>query len=277
MPARAQPENAATISKKQTFRIYDVLEPRKLRTSARKQIDRERAPGLWIFPWVMAPSGKFERAYPRTNLLGLPAELRQRILYESFNLNELGKGGVRQWGLRRGLSVTAKAAKNKLRREQAKALNTTLTPLESHFITMLGQRVIELRCVSQLIRLDMDHVRKVWQRELEEILELRAPKHSLVGDERILTNDLTALNKGWKGAVIKAKKHGRFGKRPSKCWRCNERHEDGDPVCPMAREDPEQWHRLTTKVGGRRGGVRAKLNIPGDEGGVRRQLGVWRL
>jgi hypothetical protein len=137
MPARAQPEDAATISKKQTFRIYDVLEPRKLRTSARKQIDRERAPGLWIFPWVMAPSGKFERAYPRTSLLGLLAELRQRILYESFNLNELGKGGVRL-GIRRGLSVTAKAAKNKLRREQAKALNTTLTPLESHFITMLG-------------------------------------------------------------------------------------------------------------------------------------------
>jgi hypothetical protein len=111
----------------------------------------------------------------------------------------------------------------------------------------------------------MDHVRKVWQRELEEILELRAPKHSLVGDERILTNDLTALNKGWKGAVIKAKKHGRFGKRPSKCWRCNERHEDGDPVCPMAREDPEQWHRLTTKVGGRRGGVQPSSIFQGTK------------
>jgi hypothetical protein len=250
---------------KQTFRIYDVLEPRKLRKSARKQIDRERAPGLWIFPWVMTPSGKFERAYPRASLLGLPVELRQRILYEAFDSNELGKGGVRQWRLRQGLSVTAKAAKNKLRQEQEKALNKTLTPLQSHFITMVGQRFIELRCVSQLIRLDMDYVRKVWQRELVEQLKLRASKDSLVGDERILTNDLTALNKGWKGAVIKAKKHGRFGKRPSKCWRCNERHEDGDPVCPMAREDPKQWHRLTTKVGGRRGGVQPRSIFQGKK------------
>jgi hypothetical protein len=151
--------------------------------------------------------------------------------------------------------MRGKAARKNLERKQEKALNTTLTPFQSHYITILGRRIMELRCVSQLVRLDMDYVRKVWQREMEEILELRAPKHSLVGNDLILTNDLTALNEGRNGAVIKAQKHGRFGRHPSKCWRCNERHEDGDPVCPIAREDPEQWHRLTTKVGGRRGTV----------------------
>jgi hypothetical protein len=33
----------------------------------------------------------------------------------------------------------------------------------------------------------------------------------------------------------------------------------------MAREDPEQWHRLTMKVGGRRGGVQPSSIFQGKK------------
>jgi hypothetical protein len=47
-------------------------------------------------------------------------------------------------------------------------------------------------------------------------------------------------------------------KKPSKCWYCTERHFGNDPVCPIARSDPEKWVRFTKKVGGWRGKVQGQ-------------------
>jgi hypothetical protein len=33
------------------------------------------------------------------------------------------------------------------------------------------------------------------------------------------------------------------------CWKCEDRHFDGDSVCPMAKYDPERWQQLTKKKG----------------------------
>jgi hypothetical protein len=44
--------------------------------SARKQIERERAPSLWIFPGDGKKNLAVIRVNPRASFLGLPTELR---------------------------------------------------------------------------------------------------------------------------------------------------------------------------------------------------------
>jgi hypothetical protein len=60
--------------------------------------------------------------------------------------------------------------------------------------------------------------------------------------------------------VKKGKKH-RW--RPSKCWLCEKRHPQGDPVCPMERRDPEGWKEKTKFIGDKEEVFAPKIVIAG--------------
>lgn len=70
------------------FCIENHHEPRTLKRAARKELDRERAPKLWIYPFKDLGHST-GRMYPRASLLGLPTELRQQIVYMSYPMEEL--------------------------------------------------------------------------------------------------------------------------------------------------------------------------------------------
>lgn len=64
---------------------------RTLRPPVHRRLARERAPQLWKRPWVSDPAWRSGRTYPPASLLGLPAELRQQILYLSWDMQETKK------------------------------------------------------------------------------------------------------------------------------------------------------------------------------------------
>ena len=55
---------------------------------------------------------------------------------------------------------------------------------------------------------------------------------------------------GKKGVVIEGKERGASIRRPGKCWRCMERHYNYDTLCPMARDDPKRWDKLSKRMRG---------------------------
>jgi hypothetical protein len=72
----------------------DPEELRTLTTASRKKIQRENTRRLWIFSGdkFVYSSRKKAKLYPQASFLGLPAELRQEILYRSYSLEDLENG-----------------------------------------------------------------------------------------------------------------------------------------------------------------------------------------
>ncbi|RYO09422.1 hypothetical protein AA0119_g984 [Alternaria tenuissima] len=249
---------------RQSFRINNAFEWRTLRKSARHQIARDRATRLWIYPWITDPTGRFKRHYPEASLLGLPIELRQNIIYKAFDMTELSDM-VKQPGKKgKKLAAQTKVIERELRQRRDKSLGIRMTQFESDSITMLHRRIGDFCCVSELIQTDMEYVGKLWKRDLDEQLEwqfpapLRLPKDPVVCDSRGRMMNQTGMarnSKRLEGKLVKVKRPGKHAGRPPKCWRCEERHFDGDLVCPMARYNSEQWQQLSKKMGGWRNAI----------------------
>lgn len=124
------------------LRIETLTPSRTLRRSAREQLERERAPRLWIWPWISDPTYRFGRVYARASFLGLPSELRQQILYESLDREELEwapKEAKMEENTRMNLTMQVTARRGDLRREKAVRLSSSLS--EVKLSTGLGRQI----------------------------------------------------------------------------------------------------------------------------------------
>jgi hypothetical protein len=240
---------------------------RTLKRAARKQIERERAPSLWIFPADGKRNLARSRVYPPATLLGLPTELRQNILRMSYSIEDLQDdvAAIGQEDKKKAKRLDwAKAVSPILIDKMGKAMLAKfgLRSHECELIIALGRMISLLSCVSPLIHQDMYYVGKRWHIDLEKYLDhdhlrIHEPKPKVIPAEfEWLFNPgvgLLAPPKK-KSQVVKLK--GRLSKpkvRPRKCWYCTERHFGDDPVCPMARYDPKRWQQMTEEVSGKRG------------------------
>ncbi|EFQ92748.1 hypothetical protein P3342_000709 [Pyrenophora teres f. teres] len=240
---------------KKKSRIYNQVEPRTLRKSARKQLKLERSRSLRISPWMVDPDYRLGQTYPKASLLGLPTELRQRIFYQASGMQELKTRA-------RTVCPTQQHMKNVRRSQEARqrGMDNADTELERYqikHIMAIRRRVGEFSCVSALIRRDMEYVKRLWLRDLVDyfMLQDEKSKHAIEDAWAIKRNDRSLNLKGKEGKVVKAKQRRASIKRPGKCWRCMERHSTYDAVCPMARHDPERWQKLTKRMGGWRPSV----------------------
>jgi hypothetical protein len=242
---------------------------RTLKRSARTQLDRERGPSLWIMPWngSKQPEVAGGRTFPRASLLGLPPELRQEILYQSCQVKEL-KADARTHYTKTPCRVKRTMASRGQNRPDSDLLaKFNLNTREGELVAMLSKKVGTLCRTSPLIRQDMEYVCKRWQFELEKLLNRDLPfrlyksklPKILEGMQWLHTPSVTAaLRARHEENVINGKDRRGSTKRPQKCWYCTERHYGIDPVCPMARQSPENWRQMTKVVGGRRGRKAAK-------------------
>jgi hypothetical protein len=240
---------------------------RTLKRAARKRIERERAPSLWIFPGDGRRNLAGIRAYPPATLLGLPTELRQNILRMSYSIEDLQDdvAAIHQEDKKRAKRLDwAKAMSPILIDKMGKAMLTKfgLRSQECKLIIALGRKISLLSCISPFIHQEMHYVGKRWHIDLKKYLEhdhlrIHQPKPKVIpaGFEWLFNPGVgpLALPKK-KSQVVKLK--GRQSKqkvRPWKCWYCTERHFGDDPVCPMARYDPKRWQQMTKEVSGKRG------------------------
>lgn len=192
-------------------------------------------------PWISEPTFRLGSGLglpcPAASLLGLPAELRQKVLSSVLDVRAL-------------VETTAKSmAAPKQRDSCAEAV---------------GSVVASLSCVSPLVRCDMTHVRKVWRRQLDAVLVEAgsrgaggpAQRRAVQDEDEDKTLAVSAGVGQWSksegrrkgGLVLEAKEVAQCQGRRQKCWRCGERHGAGDEVCAMARRQPERWMRLTKAV-----------------------------
>ena len=251
------------------------FELRTLKRSARKQLEEERAPQLWIFPWMdmVHLGGDRGRIYPHASLLGLPTEIRQEILHMSYSMEELEYDTI---VFKQKHREVARHHKGKQATWQKAVLEQLqMRPHEGDLVTILSRRIASLSQVSPIIRDEMKRVSKRWQTDLEMHLDrqlqlsLSAPKLPVVAegyDWLFAPDPAQPTPKKKRGEVIKAKNlvSGRRV-RPPKCWYCTERHPNFDPICPPARRNPEQWEKMTKKVGGWRGKSRRKPTFKGEK------------
>jgi hypothetical protein len=190
-------------------------------------------------------------------------ELRQQILQEVFDTEVLKNMVAQRKKIHRRLTVVEMRARDRLKQLQERGLKMTLTPIQSDYITVLGERVRELRSVSPLTYQDMEYVKGLWQRKLKRHLELQS------GSVSAATYDIPIARNAWmwrtEGRVIEGEYHVKPEKRPHRCWYCMERHWNYGPVCPMERDDPTSWWRLTKKVGGWRARVQPRPTIRGKK------------
>jgi hypothetical protein len=190
---------------KQGFAIANTVDERTLRTAARHQIVRDSTVRLWIYPWIMAPTGPSRRSNPKASLLGIPAEIRQTILYEAFDMTELSKmvEHVKNKGKRAAAQTRAREQRLRLRRERV--LGMTISQFESDSITMLYRRIADFCCVSHVLRTDMEYVGELWKKDLEKSLGwqftalLKLPK-----DPTMATAHIPKRQKG-KGLKVKGR------------------------------------------------------------------------
>lgn len=252
---------------KERLRINVPVQLRTLKRSARKQLDKERAPSLWVLPWHESNQLGVGRVYPLASLLGLPSELRHKILYRSYRVEELKAEAKATYAKKPGRAKRAMASGGQQRLDCELLAKFNLTTREGELVATLSTKVGILCRTSPLIRQDMEYICKWWQEDLEELLgrdlafHLHRPKFPKVPEEMewLHTPSIAvALRAEGEGNVIKGKQRGGKRKRPQKCWYCTERHYGIDPVCPMVREDPNKWKEMTRKLGGRRGGKAAK-------------------
>ncbi|EAT89543.2 hypothetical protein HBH56_016250 [Parastagonospora nodorum] len=249
------------------FRIEYFHEPRTLKRAARKELERERAPQLWIYPFKDLGHSA-GRIYSRASLLGLPTELRQQILYMSYPMVELERD-LSAFILTRKRKNQLKWASTSepvrvIKMEQHLRIKFGLNDHEADVVAVISRRIGALSLISPLIAREVKYVCAQWKGDLDKHLGhelhlcLDAPRFPIVpeGMEWLLTPSFTTPpSKKKTGKVVQATKLNETKKRPMKCWHCTERHFGKDPVCPMARSDPEKWQKMTKKLGGRRGKV----------------------
>ncbi|KAI4947238.1 hypothetical protein J4E91_006588 [Alternaria rosae] len=193
----------------------------------------------------MAPTGRFRHSYPKASLLGLPSEIRQQIIYEAFGMTELRR--MVEYTENKGALAAARTKEkaHKLKQRRETALGIPISQFESDCITMLHRRVADFCCVSHFLHADLEYVRKLWKKDLGKSLKWQFSAPLKLHKARTLST--AHIPKRIKGKVVKVKGPGKHAKRPPKCWKCEERHFDRDPVCPMARYDLEKWRRLTKR------------------------------
>jgi hypothetical protein len=169
------------------MRIAHSQPQRTLKRSARKYLERERTVRLWMAPWVTDLFWRSKRiTYPDASLLGLPAELRQQILYEAMDMKELDRTAIEAKEVRPdGQEIRDDELWNSSTRAQMTEAITSgrtlarlqLTPREGNLIERLYRRIGELCCVSPVTRLDMVVVRTLWQRDLNRHLNSQYTVH----------------------------------------------------------------------------------------------------
>ncbi|KAJ4374781.1 hypothetical protein N0V83_001857 [Neocucurbitaria cava] len=261
-------------SGKSHVKINTATQLRTLKASERKKLERQREPLRQMMPWVHDPSYRsHERVYYRATFLGLPSELRQKILYQSVHVASLGPGVDAEIEMRRDTVRTQPFKDDR----HGMLCDGQLSMLEMEnwdwadpvvaLPTLLNARIGSLCTVAPLIRLDMQYVRKLWQKDLDEHIarelqqkqKAQAAAHAVIAEAEGVTHYSELLRRTQKqrepnevkGRVSRQQPGVR--RRPYKCWYCTKRHKDGDPVCPLARSDPEAWEKMTKKIGGWRG------------------------
>jgi hypothetical protein len=261
------------------IRIDVTHELRTLKRSSRKQLERERAPGLWIFPRDSENLGG-NGVHPPASLLRLPPELRQEIVYMSYNIDELEREVTLlrpenqerakrlEWFDSMSRMVPGKMGK-------AMLAKFDLRSREGELVTLLSRRVGILCRVSPFLWRDMSYVTKRWQADLEKHIGRKQDFliHTLKcqtitgGYGWLYAPDFGPLApKTKKSQVVHVDQRQSQKKvRPRKCWYCTERHFGDDPVCPMARYDPKRWQQFTKKVGGWRGKESATSTFRGEK------------
>ncbi|KAL1606291.1 hypothetical protein SLS60_003693 [Paraconiothyrium brasiliense] len=204
---------------------------RTLRTTPRKAV-RKATDARYIHPWIQnnAAFRLQECVRPTASLLGLPREIRQKILDLCSSFAEEDIPGTqiywsRWWSAR---------------------------------WRMLRARIGELSCVSPVLRVDMAYVGAQWKKQLRlEEEEMRARKEELRRPN--LRRHQAHNTPYWrklereKGQVVEVKRRKKESKRKRspKCWYCVERHPKGgniafeDPVCPMERRAEAKWFEET--------------------------------
>jgi hypothetical protein len=182
-----------------------------LKRGARKALHKKNAPYLWISPWTKDPFFRYEpRVYPVASLLGLPAELRQKILLltrDPVDLKGCTLGDLTDWA---------------------------------------GN----LSCVSPMLRLSMLYVRQVWLKEkvtLESLQPIIKRTYGLEVLQDLNVGRSLRRDRCIRGFEMKARSR-KKRRRDAKCWHCEERHISKNPTCPLARENPSLWKQLTRPV-----------------------------
>jgi hypothetical protein len=261
-----------------TIRIDATHELCTLKRSAKKRLEQERLPKLWIFPGDGNTRLGGTGAQVSNSVLRLPTELRQDVLYMSYSVEELERdvATVCSEDQKRGTRLDWSIAMSpKLLQDMGKAMRAKfgLRSREGVLVAMLNQKISEMCRVAPKFHQDMAYVAKRWHADLEEYVErnqLRVDKPKVLvvpeGYHRLHAPDVGPLGPNKKDSrVIKLnEQHSKKKIRPRKCWYCTERHFGDDPVCPMARIDPKGWNQLTRKVSGRRGQRCAELTFHGE-------------
>lgn len=214
--------------------------------------------------------------------MGLPAELRQQILYETCNVKKLGGPDSEIIPPATSSSHGENNFVGMFKGVRGKELKAPhLNARERALLSLLGKKIGLLCAVCPTIREDMNFVAKRWDQELEVLLHLSTGAG--LGMLPIAKAGLPAERTRWLqsnrlGVKVvgdeKEKKGTMEGKvrevkgrkaRPRKCWNCTERHRDGDPMCPAARRDPAKWRKLTKKVRGKKDYVGASSIFRGKK------------
>jgi len=194
----------------------------------------------------MAPTDRLQQTYPEASLLGLPPEIRQQILYEAFDMRELRHMVEHTENKGEKAAIWAQAIASRLRQQRETFWGVAMSQFESDSITMLHQHIADFCCVSHVLHTDMEYVGKLWKKDLEKSLNWRFPALPKMHKAAIV--ERARVPRRRKKETVKVKGPGKHAGRPHKCWRCEERHYDGDPVCPMARSEPKIWKQLTKKM-----------------------------
>lgn len=227
----------------------------------RKQVEKERAPSLWILPQDARVAVKNASSFPRASLLGLPLEIRQKILLTSYDVGEMAKHEYKLADTKsRRFSTYRKTFTEIFGR-----LERPLTPLGSAIIDKVSDRITNLCCVSVAVRNDMRWVSKQWQSDIEAFLHKKIDENVLSFPEFVTTQGPLFTGRRQKSVVVKGDDRPLGGTRPGKCWYCTERHTPEQSGCPRANEDPEQWLRDTREVGGWRNKAQVKNSFQGTK------------
>lgn len=191
---------------------------RTLRRSAREAPYKTANPYQWIQPWIRDPFYKYSwTQYPDAHLLGLPAELRQTILDMSLAPPPI-----------HGVSRIFRAE-------------------------LLCRRIGELCSVAPAMRVDMAYVGQQWIKKYidsNRSFDLSAHLVDLPKWFKEKRAKLVLMQKGIrrkKKIPVDEGENVKSGQklRPKKCKHCCQRHPTGDPLCPLARQDPQLWRKLT--------------------------------
>ncbi|PSN72143.1 hypothetical protein BS50DRAFT_243913 [Corynespora cassiicola Philippines] len=209
-------------------RKHNELCPRELLRASRNSERRADTRNHKI-PWLTDAFYRYvPRLYKRASLLGLPTELRQQILELTFD--GFLDGGLHQWQWDR-------ASKWKMRDLHAwVGTLSCLCPLIRIDMQWVGRKWSDILVAQEKNRIESTslYTEKMWDQmtEWERELMLRRQEDRKALEQRL----------GQPGAK-NARKTPRY--RPHKCWACNERHPQNDPVCPPSRRDPAKWKAMT--------------------------------